>query len=557
MEGARRGVMEIGRRALGLDVPAADHTVAVLHSVDTDRPGLDRRETLQLMRIRLLGATGVVIMAISALGVGAQPVHQNPTSGLRVLGFFARAHTSTLAMCLIGTVLVIMAWLLLGRFAVGGLGGNPQHRLSRSQMDRTLLLWIIPLSVAPPMFSNDVYSYLAQSEIAARGLDPYQVGPVEGLGLSNVLTNNVPNIWRDTPAPYGPLFLWMGRGIAELTGDNIIVGVWLHRLLALAGVALIVWALPRLSRRCGVAPVSALWLGAANPLVLFHLIGGVHNDALMLGLMLAGVELCLRALEDFPSFDRKAWALLVFGAVVITLSSSIKITSIIALGFIGMALARRWGNGLRGILCAAGILGAIAMATTLFVSTASGLGFGWVNTLNTASAVRSYLSLPTAIGIITGFGGVLLGLGDHTTALLDITRPLAEVVAALIILRMLIATWTGRLHPVGAMGVGLGALVLLFPVVQPWYLLWAIVPLAAWANRPAFRVPAVVISVVVSVLVMPRGADFYVFQIVESAIATVIVGLLFMFLTRNVLPWRKQPGVSARSQRATPYGVSS
>ncbi|WP_405493844.1 polyprenol phosphomannose-dependent alpha 1,6 mannosyltransferase MptB [Nocardia sp. NBC_00511] len=557
VEGARRRVIEIGRRALGLDVPAADHTIAVLHSVDHDVPGLDRRETLQLMRIRLLGATGVVIMAISALGVGAQPVHQNPTSGMRVLGFFARAHTSTLAMCLIGTVLVVMAWLLLGRFAVGGWGGNPKHRLSRSQMDRTLLLWIIPLSIAPPMFSNDVYSYLAQSEIAARGLDPYQVGPVDGLGLSNVLTNNVPNIWRETPAPYGPLFLWIGRGIAEITGDNIIAGVWLHRVLALGGVALIVWALPRLSRRCGVAPVSALWLGAANPLVLFHLVGGVHNDALMLGLMLAGVEFCLRAIDDRRPWDRRAWALLIFGAAVITMSSSIKITSIIALGFVGMALARRWGNGFRGILSAAGVLGLIAATITLFISTASGLGFGWVNTLNTASAVRSYLSLPTAIGIITGFGGVLLGLGDHTTALLDITRPLAEIVAALVILRMLVAAWTGRLLPVGAMGVALGALVLLFPVVQPWYLLWAIVPLAAWANSRAFRVPAVVISVIVSVLVMPRGADFYVFQIVESAIATVIVCGLLIFLTRNVLPWRNQPGVSAPSQRPTPYGVSS
>src|SRR3546814_4212826 len=67
----------------------------------------------------------------------------------------------------------------LGRFAIGGLAGSPLHRLTRSQLDRTLLLWIIPLSVAPPMFSNDVYSYLAQSEIAARGIDPYSEGRSE------------------------------------------------------------------------------------------------------------------------------------------------------------------------------------------------------------------------------------------------------------------------------------------------------------------------------------------------------------------------------------------
>ncbi|MBB5915919.1 alpha-1,6-mannosyltransferase [Nocardia transvalensis] len=578
LEGARRKIIETGRRVLGLDVPAADHTIAVLHTIESEVPGLDARETVQFKRIRLLGATGSVLMAISALGVAAQPVVQNPVSGVRVIGVFARWQTSSLAMCMIGTVLVVMAWLLLGRFAVGGFGSAPVHRLSRSQLDRTLLLWIIPLSVAPPLFSNDVYSYLAQSEIAARGLDPYEVGPATGLGLHNVLTYNVPNIWRDTPAPYGPLFLWMGRGIAHLTGDNIIFGVWAHRVLALAGVALIVWALPRLSRRCGVAPVSALWLGAANPLVLFHLVGGVHNDGLMLGLMLAGMEFCLRGLAGEPwigskndvvnptangsdligkPFDRRAWSLLIFGAVVITVSSTIKITSLIVLGFVGMALARRWGPGLRPLLKSAAVLGVIAVVTTVLIAYVSGLGFGWTHTLNVAGAVRSWMSLPTALGIVTGFGGVLLGLGDHTTALLSITRPIAGAVAGFIIVRMLIATWTGRLHPVGSLGVSLAAMVLLFPVVQPWYLLWAIVPLAAWATTRAFRVPAVVFSAVVSVMLMPRGADFGVFQIIEAAVAVVIVGVGFIVLTRNLLPWRGRPGVSAPSQEPAAYGVSS
>ncbi|WP_454196695.1 polyprenol phosphomannose-dependent alpha 1,6 mannosyltransferase MptB [Nocardia sp. Marseille-Q1738] len=557
LEGARRRTLAFGRRALGLDVPTPDHTIAVLHRDESEVPGLDRKELAQLERIRLMGATGTVLMAISALGIGAQPVHQNPTSGVRVLGIFARAHTGSLAMCMTGTVVVVLAWLLLGRFAVGGIGGSPIHRLTRSQLDRTLLLWIIPLSVAPPLFSNDVYSYLAQSEIAARGIDPYEEGPVAGLGIDNVLTNNVPTIWRDTPAPYGPLFLWIGRGIAELTGDNIIAGVWVHRMLALGGVALIVWALPRLSVRCGVAPVSALWLGAANPLVLFHLVGGVHNDALMLGLMLAGLEFCLRAIEDTHPFDGRAYAWLTSGAVIITLSSSIKFTSIIALGFVGMALARRWGASLRTVAIAAAMLGAIAVGTTLFVSSASGLGFGWIYTLNTASVVRSWMSLPTVLGIITGFGGVLLGLGDHTTALLSITRPIAAVVAGFFTVRMLVATGTGRLHAVGALGVALGAIVLLFPVVQPWYLLWAIVPMAAWATRPVFRVPAVVFSAVVSVILMPRGANLEVFQIVGAAIATVIVGVLFIVITRNVLPWRGQTGVSAPSQVPTSYGVRS
>ena len=183
-----------------------------------------------------------------------------------------------------------LAWLMLGRFALGS------RRMSRSQTDRTLLLWAIPLLIAPPMYSKDVYSYLAQSEISLQGLDPYKVGPATGLGLDHVFTLSVPSLWRETPAPYGPLFLWIGQSISAITGENIVWAVLFHRLIVLLGVGLIVWATPRLARRCGVAEVSALWLGATNPLLFMHLVAGIHNEALMLGLMLAGTEFALRGI---------------------------------------------------------------------------------------------------------------------------------------------------------------------------------------------------------------------------------------------------------------------
>ncbi len=159
------------------------------------------------------------------------------------------------------------------------------------------------------MYSRDVYSYLAQSEIAINGLDPYKVGPATGLGLDHVFTLSVPTMWRETPAPYGPLFLWIGQGISALTGENIVFAVLFHRLVVLLGVGLIVWAVPRLARRCGVAEVSALWLGAANPLLIMHLVAGIHNEALMLGLMLAGTEFALRGVyADSPLLPKPlAW----------------------------------------------------------------------------------------------------------------------------------------------------------------------------------------------------------------------------------------------------------
>src|ERR1700752_998122 len=256
---------------------------------------LNDAELIALRRTRLFGATGTVLMAIGALGVGARPVVQDPTFGVRLLNLPSRIQTVSLTMTTTGAVMMALAWLMLGRFTLG------ERRMTRSQLDRTLLLWVVPLLIAPPMYSRDVYSYLGQSQIAINGLDPYKVGPATGLGLDHVFTLSVPTMWRETPAPYGPLFLWIGRGISALTGENIVAAVLCHRLGVLVRGGLIVWGTPRLARRCGVAEVRALWLGDANPLLIMHLVAGVHNEALMLGLMLAGAEFALRGVSEIKA----------------------------------------------------------------------------------------------------------------------------------------------------------------------------------------------------------------------------------------------------------------
>ena len=508
-----------------------------------------------MRRTRLFGATGTVLMAIGALGAGARPVVQDPTFGVRLLNLPSRIQTVSLTMTTTGAVMMALAWLMLGRFALGS------RRMSRSQLDRTLLLWVLPLLLAPPMYSRDVYSYLAQSEIARMGLDPYRVGPATGLGLDHVFTLSVPNMWRETPAPYGPLFLWIGQGISGLTGENIVAAVLCHRLVVLLGVALIVWATPRLARRCGVAEVSALWLGAANPLLIMHLVAGIHNEALMLGLMLAGTEFALRGVDAAGRLvprplawphGRAEWArwwplaMLVTGTVLITLSSQVKLPSLLALGFVAMALARRWGGTLRAVLVAGGSLTAVSLAVMAVIGWASGLGFGWVFTLGTANVVRSWMSLPTLLALGTGQVGILLGLGDHTTAVLALTRGMGVLIIAVLVTWLLLAVLRGRLHPVGGLGVALGATVLLFPVVQPWYVLWAIIPLAAWATLPRFRTAAIAVTLVVGIFGPTANGDrFTVFQILLATAASTLIVLLLIALTYYRLPWRKLPDADA------------
>jgi alpha-1,6-mannosyltransferase len=117
------------------------------------------------------------------------------------------------------------------------------------------------------------------------------------------------------------------------------------------------------------------------------------------------------------------------------------------------------------------------------------------------------------------------------------------MIIAILVSWLLLAVLRGRLHPVGGLGVALGATVLLFPVVQPWYLLWAIIPLAAWVTRPGFRIATIAVTLIVGIFGPTANGDrFALFQILDATMASALIVLLLIWLTRNRLPWRYVPG---------------
>lgn len=119
------------------------------------------------------------------------------------------------------------------------------------------------------------------------------------------------------------------------------------------------------------------------------------------------------------------------------------------------------------------------------------------------------------------------------------------VVAALWMVRMLVATYRGRLHPVGGYGVGMLVLVLLFPVVHPWYALWAIIPLAAWANRALFRNTAVIYSIILSFFVLPRGLKLPAWSVTQTyivAAVSFVVSAVLGYVILKVIEVRS-PGI--------------
>ncbi|MGQ0718338.1 MAG: polyprenol phosphomannose-dependent alpha 1,6 mannosyltransferase MptB [Pseudonocardiales bacterium] len=543
-------------RGVGVRFWASEPALEAPLGAPSGGTGLGPVEARQFDTVRRFGTAGALLMGLGSLGAGTAPVLGNPVVGQPVLGLFNRMPTASLAVAYTGIAMVVLAWLWLGALAAPGRA----RLISRAQLDRTMMMWALPLLVAPPMFSRDVYSYLAQSAMANRGLDPYVLGPADALGVDHPLVRGIPTIWRNTPAPYGPFFLTLGRPIDWIAGNDVVLGVLLHRTLAVAGLVMIVWALPRLARRVGVSPVFALWLGVANPLVLFHLVSGVHNEALMIGLMLVGLELALRR----PAVGRPVVGpALLGGTVLIAAAAQVKIPAALALGFVTVWLARHRGGRPRDLLQAAALVSGVAVATTVAIGLGTGLGFGWTGALGTPNAVRSWMSIATDLGLLAGGIGSGLGLGDHTTSVLVLARAVGLVAAGGVCLLLLWRCWRGRMEPLAGLGVGLGAVVLLGPVVHPWYLLWAAIPLAASATHPAFRTTATVASALLAVVVGPTGADFmFRAWVVPTAIGAAMVTLVVpLLLVRGRMPplsatlwpgWKQSPAQGVAARAGTP-----
>ncbi|MCX4824736.1 polyprenol phosphomannose-dependent alpha 1,6 mannosyltransferase MptB [Streptomyces sp. NBC_01142] len=426
---------------------------------------------LDTRRCQLLGLLGSAALAAGGVTAGALPVREAlaPESGRAALG---------LVGAYFGLVLLVAAWALLGR-AVRG----PEPPDRRTLL-LTLGLWAAPLLLAPPLFSRDVYSYLAQGAMVDAQIDVYAYGPSR---LGGPLTAEVAPLWQHTPTPYGPVFLACATAITGFSRTEVSAGVLGMRLVALLGVAVMVLCLPALARRCGADPAAALWLGALNPLVLLHLVGGAHNDAIMLGLLGAGL---VAALGRWP----------VTAAVLITLATLVKAPAVLGL----LAVALLWGRQLGGragrLKAALAVLGVCA-ATTAATTALAGTGYGWIAALNTPVSPQNW-SLTSSLGRLTGalLESADSGLAPFATPAWHLAGLAATALAVLI-------AWRRHhlLRPVYALGLSLTAVAVLGPAIRPWYVLWGLFLIAAAGPGTSVRRAVAVASAVLALAVLPSG----------------------------------------------------
>jgi alpha-1,6-mannosyltransferase len=487
--------------------------------------GIDGRPRGLVLRPALLGFAAMLAIAIGAsLPSSPFKLEMPGVWFFGVPGSGGPSHWGVyfvLAAVYGGLLLLMRVWWGMTRL-YSRCPGVPINR-----MMWVLALWSLPMLVIAPLFSRDAYSYAAQGEMVSHHMNPYLYGPFE-LG-NNSFTAPVDNLWGNAPAPYGPLFLQLDGLFARITFHNELATIVLLRLLALAGVLLIAACVPRLARLYHRDGAEVFTLMVLNPVTVLHLIGGAHNDALMLGLLVAGLT---AAKEKRP----------IVGIALCALATAIKAPAAVGMLYIGWSWLGSQASTRDRIrpVVTAGLIGAGVLG---FFSYVSGLGWGWVTILGTPGAVRSWTAPTTSLALLfTGiahFAHIGVGLGGVLTA----TRFFGLLTAAIAAVWLLLNS--DRIGTLKALGITLLLFVVLGPVVQPWYLSWGLILLAPVALG-RLRSLIIGLAMVTAFIELP-GATQLLNSLIHGDPLLIVLTLLWILvvLTVPLATWERREPVAA------------
>lgn len=414
------------------------------------------RQPLLTIAGLLAGALGAVLLATFGTVVGALALPNDGLAGTTTAWFFAvhTSHTVSLIWFYLGLLLLIAGWVLLSPAARSGV-------LRPWVWWSALVAWGTPLVFGPPLFSRDLYSYVAQGMIARAGHNPSTTSP-QILGTDPVLAG-IASVWRTTPAPYGPVASMSTEATAHLGGSSLFTQVIAARLPAVVGMVLLLVFVPRLAKRLGVDQGLAVWLGVLSPLFIVSFFASGHNDALMLGIMvMAAVEIVAG----------RWWLGIALGTAAATVKAP-------ALVVVVLPLAQRlWRDGtgrVRLVLGSLGVVVAVAVGLTLIGS----FGFGWLSpsALSIPTELRTLATPSVALGTFLAATCHVVGLQVATHSVVTVVRVAITIVTIGVLVLLLVAL--RRYHWVRVSGVSLLVLALGSPTMWPWYLTWGLCLLAA------------------------------------------------------------------------------
>lgn len=421
-----------------------------MQTIDTAAPRQRLSRSVPLWIV--VGAVGAVGMVVAGSTIGAVPHPADSRWWFTVAtGGGIGAH-----LAFYGTLAVFVSgWAGVG--AVAYRGG-----FSVRAAWVALAAWGTPFLLGVPLFSRDLYSYVAQGELARLGANPYHVPPA-ALGPGEVLSS-VATVWQHTASPYGPLFVALGHVCSSVAGRSLVAQILVLRALELLGVVLMMVSLPVLARARGLDAGLALWLGVLSPLALFSFVSSGHNDALMVGLMLAGLALA--------STGRLRW-----GIALCAVAATIKLPAAAAIVFLVADGCTRAAPGRRVRIAAEAAL--ITVVVVAGITWGAGFGWTWLGptALHVPTTLRVLITPVVSVGWLLYGLLHLVGIPVRSSTMISVAQAVASLAAVAGIVWMVLHT-RGR-DALKLLGLSLVLFVVLSPTLWPWYLTWGISVLAA------------------------------------------------------------------------------
>ena len=339
---------------------------------------------------------------------------------------------------------------------------NPRHLFYAACVIVAIMVNITPVG------SSDTTSYAAYGRMANLGIDPYDNGPLAGLGPASVYTQTVGPMWQGTPSVYGPLATWIQQ-FAALFGGRNNPAATVQVLLLLNGLVFL--GVGYFLLRTADDPVRASLMWVANPVLIQQLVSGGHLDTYVAAATVVGVQIARSR--------GSGWRYLLVGAAI-GAGCCFKVNAAFAGVALGWALLmkREWWNIAR---LAVGGLGTVILFYAFYGLHAMKQVLDASSLVATPSPWRAFqLAVEWVFGL---FGAEKTGQ-EVSTVVISISWPVLMVLVAVAIYRKFGADQPAVVTVPFALCF---AWIVVAPWALPWYAAVAWVILALVPRNPMTR----------------------------------------------------------------------
>ena len=211
----------------------------------------------------------------------------------------------------------------------------------------------------------------------------------------------------------------------------------------------------------------ALWVAVANPMMVIHMVGGGHNDLLVMGLLAAGALFALRGRH-------------VAGIALVTAAMAVKASAGVALPFLVLV----WAAHLTGSQPAADRQGhrrrhrRVRGACSPLSRWPRGSDLGWLPALSAPSMIVNWMSLPDRRRRVRALAARDPLRPAEAAVHQRRADPRRRSLLLVIAVRQWWAARDGGPDAVRRAGIVLLAVAVLSPATLPWYVSWGMALLA-------------------------------------------------------------------------------